>query len=192
MEDKVINFISQYISLSNEEIEIIHEEKLIRFFKKNTLLLSQGDFAKECYFLLNGCVRAYYLIEGEERSTEFYTENETITPVSYVKKEASEYFLSCLEDCVIAVGSPERNKSLLEKIPKLESMIIQMNSELLVQKQISFDNFKNLNPEMRYLKLLETRPDLIERVPQFHLATYLGITPVSLSRLRKRILTKIH
>jgi len=187
MADEIMKFITDYIPLSEEEINIIKEQNLIKTYKKDTLLLSEGELAKECYFILRGCVRSYYLINGEERTTEFYTETQTITPVSYVKKQLSEYYLSCLEDCILAVGSPERNKELIEKIPKLESLILQMNSELLVQKQISFDSFKNLSPEMRYLKLLEARPDLLNRVPQYHLATYLGITPVSLSRMRKRI-----
>lgn len=191
MANEIIEFINKYISLSPEEIRILNEQKLISTFKKDSILLSEGEFAKECFFILKGCVRCFYLINGEERCTEFYTENQTITPVSYVNGQPSEYYLSCLEDCIISVASPESSKTLLMKIPKLESMILKLKSELLVQNQISFDNFKNLSPEMRYLKLLETRPDLLNRVPQYHLATYLGITPVSLSRLRKRIVSKV-
>jgi CRP-like cAMP-binding protein len=187
MENDVIDFISGYISLSDEEISIISEQKLIKAYSKNAVLLSEGELAKECYFILKGCIRSYYLIDGEARSAEFYLENQTITPVSYIRNQPSEYYLSCLEDCIVAVGSVERNKKLIEKLPKLESLILQLNSELLVQSQIAFDSFKNLSPEMRYRRLLAARPELFSRVPLYHIATYLGITPVSLSRLRKRI-----
>jgi CRP-like cAMP-binding protein len=190
MDDAIIKFITSYIELSPEEISIIQEQNLIKSYKKDGLLLSEGEYAKECFFVLKGCVRSYYLVDGEEKTTEFYTENQSINPVSYLTHQPSEYYLSCLEDCVVALGSAERNKKLIEKVPKLEGLVMQMSSELLVQNQISFDQFKNLNPEMRYRKLLETRPDLFSRVPLHHIATYLGITPVSLSRMRKRIASK--
>lgn len=190
MEDDVIKFITRYISLSEAEERVIKEQKLIKAYKKGSLLLSEGEVSRECYFVLKGCIRSYYLVDGEERTTEFYTENQSVRPVSYVTNQPSEYYLSCLEDCVVVVGSAERNKQLIEKLPRLESLLMQMNGELLVQNQVSFDNFKNLSPEMRYLKLLETRADLFDRVPLYHIATYLGITAVSLSRMRKRISNK--
>ncbi|AFK03865.1 putative transcriptional regulator, Crp/Fnr family [Emticicia oligotrophica DSM 17448] len=191
MDNLIINYISKYIPLTEEEIEIIKEQNLIRYFKKNELLLEEGEYAKECYFVLSGCVRAYYLMDGEERNTEFYIENQSITPVSYQTKKPSEYYLSCLEDCVLALGSDERNQKLLEKVPKLTTMIMQMSNEMLVQKVIEFDEFKTFSPEQRYLNLLEKRPDLVNRIPLYHLASYLGITQVSLSRIRKRISVQV-
>ena len=190
MENPIIKFITSYIELTPQEINIVNEQNQIKSFKRGALLLSEGEYAKECFFILKGCVRSYYLVDGEDRTTEFYTENQSINPVSYLTKKPSEYYLACEEDCEVAISSAERSKKLIEMIPKLETLIMQMNSELLVQNQISFDYFKNLNPEMRYLKLLETRPDLFNRVPLNHIATYLGITPVSLSRMRKRIMVK--
>lgn len=187
MDELIINYISKYISLSDEEIRIVREQNLIRQYKKNEVLLAEGELATECYFILSGCVRAYYLIDGEERNTNFYIENQTITPVSYHKHSSSEYYLSCLEDCVLAVGSDERNNELVKQIPKLSSLLLQMNGELLIQKTVELDDFKNYNPEQRYLKLIEKNPDLANRIPLYHLASYLGITQVSLSRIRKRI-----
>jgi hypothetical protein len=101
-------------------------------------------------------------------------------------KQPSEYFLSCLEESVISVATPEMSQRLLERVPKLNGMVTQMQAELLVKNQVTFDSFKNLSPEARYLKFMEARPDLMNRIPLGHLATYLGITPVSLSRIRKR------
>lgn len=190
MVNPIIQFITSYIELTPQEIDIVNEQNQIKSFKKGTVLLAEGAYAKECYFILKGCVRSYYLIDGEERTTEFYTESQGINPVSYLTKQPSEYYLACEEDCEVALSSAERSRVLIEKVPKLESLIMQMSSQLLVQNQVSFDSFKNLSPEMRYLKLLETRPDLFNRVPLQHIATYLGITPVSLSRMRKRITVK--
>lgn len=185
---EIINFIESYIALSADEKDIIRDLNLIKEYKKDSIILHEGAYAKECYFVLKGCVRAYYVIEGEEKTTEFYTERHAITPISYATKKPSDYYLSCLEDCVLSLGT--KNDILIKKIPRLESLIAKFNGEMLIDKQVSLDNFKNFSPEIRYQKLMESRPDLINRVPQYHLATYLGITPVSLSRMRKRISTK--
>lgn len=187
MDDFIIKYISAYIELTPEEEDIIKNQNLIKPFPKDTVLLAEGEYARECYFVLKGCVRRYHIINGEERTTEFYTENQSIIPVSYSTKKPSEYFLSCVEDTVIALGSNERNEELIKQIPKLETMLVQMASEMQAQNQIEMDNFKNLSPEERYRNLTETRPDLLNRVPLNYIATYLGITPESLSRIRKRI-----
>lgn len=185
---EIIEFIEGYIPLSADEKDIIRDLNLIKEYKKDTIILHEGAYAKECYFVLSGCVRSYYVIDGEEKTTEFYTERQAITPVSYATKRPSEYYLSCLEDSFLSLGS--KNDILIQKIPRLESLIAKFNGEMLMDKQISLDNFRKLSPEGRYRRLIETRPDLINRVPQYHLATYLGITPVSLSRMRKRMSDK--
>lgn len=187
MDDAIIDFIGKYITLTEEEIRVIKSQNLIKHYAKNEVLLSEGEQASTCYFVLKGCVRAYYIIDGEERNTDFYTESQSITPVSYFNREPSAYFLSCLEDCVLALGDEERNKALIEQVPRLGELITKMSGELLMQKVVEFDQFKNDTPEQRYLKLMENRPDLMSRIPLYHLASYLGITQVSLSRIRKRL-----
>jgi CRP-like cAMP-binding protein len=190
MDSSVIEYISQFIKLTEDEVQIIRAQNIFRQYKKNDTLLSEGEYSKECFFIIQGCVRAFYLKDGEERNTNFFFENQTITPVSYQTKQPSQYYLSCIEDCVLAIGNEERNKKLVEKIPKLSSLISQMNNDLLLQKTLEFDEFKNNNPEERYLLILKNKPELINRIPLYHLATYLGITQISLSRIRNRIVEK--
>lgn len=190
MNQPIISFISQYVSLTEDEIDIIQSQNFFKAYTKDSIILRAGDYAKECFFVLKGCIRKYYSIEGEEKNTDFYIENQTITPISYVQKKPSEYFLATLEDSLVAVGSNERNQALLEKVPKLNVLIQEMNTQLLMKQMVSLDTFKSLNPEMRYIKLMEERSDLIQRIPQYHLSSYLGITPQSLSRMRKRMSQK--
>lgn len=187
MHESIINYISKYVDLTDNEINIISEQNLFKEYNKGDILLAEGEIAKECYFILKGCVRAYYLLDGEERNTSFFTENQTIAPISYHTKTASTYCLACMEDCLLAIGSIERNKKLLDTLPKLSTLVMQMNEELFIQKTIELDDFKNNSPEQRYLSLIENNPDLANRIPLYHLASYLGITQVSLSRIRKRI-----
>lgn len=187
METDLIEFLSRYIVLSEEEVQVIKKLNLIKEFKKNTILLKEGQVSTECYFVLKGCVRSYYLLEGEEKTTEFFVENQPVTPVSYIKNIPSEYYLTCLEDCILSIGSSKKTDQFLNELPKFASLIGTISNDLLANNQMQFDDFRNLPPEKRYLKLLEKRPDLINRVPQYHLASYLGIKPQSLSRIRKRI-----
>lgn len=190
MDNKIIPFISQYIDLKEHEKAIINDQNLIKEYKKGDILLSEGEQAIDCYFVMEGMIRTYYLEDGEKKTTEFYTELETINPVSYIKKEPSEYYIEALEDSIVALGNEERNKQLLMNVPRLGEMLLKMNGDLIVENQIELDDFKKMSPEERYKTLLKTRSDLIQRVPQYHLASYLGITPVSLSRMRKRLATK--
>jgi CRP-like cAMP-binding protein len=190
MNSNIIEYISQFIPLSDDEIKIITEQNLFKHYKKNDLLLSEGEYAKDCYFIVQGCIRAYYLKDGEERNTDFFFENQTVRPVSYQTKQPSPYFLSCLKDTMVAIGNEERNQKLVEQVPKLSTMVSQMNEDIIVRKTLEFDTFKNHSPEERYLLLLKNKPDLLKRIPLYHLASYLGITQISLSRIRNRILQK--
>jgi len=190
MESSIIDFISNFINLNEEEVRIISEQNLFKRFKKNEILLCEGQYAKDCYFLIEGCVRSYYLKDTDERNTDFFFENQTIRPVSYQTKEPSQYYLSCLEDCVVTISNEAKNQRLIAQIPKLSTLILKMSEDLLIQKTLEFDHFKNHSPEERYLKLLENKPEHINRIPLYHLASYLGITQISLSRIRKRIANK--
>lgn len=190
MVNDIIKYLSKHVNLNEDEINTFLKLNLIRKYKKGSILLKEGEFSKECFLVLSGCIRNYYLINGEEKTTDFFTENQPITPISYTTKTPSEYYISCLEDSVVSVGNPEKSKILLKKIPKFAALSNIINNERLVEKQMIFDDYINLNPEQRYLKLLETRPNLINRIPQYMIASYLGIKPESLSRIRKRLTGK--
>lgn len=190
MQDLLFNFISKYVSLTEDEKNAILSSDIFRSFKKGTTLLKEGQRSNETYFVLKGCIRTYYLIDGEERTTAFYTEMDVFTPPCVTTKGPSELFVSCVEDCILTVSNPDMEIEMNTKFPKFEIMCRKMAEELLAKKQIDFDAFKTSTPEQRYLNLLEKRPDLIQRVPQHQLASYLGIIPQSLSRLRARILDK--
>lgn len=144
MEDKVITFLRDYVSLSNEEAAVFKENSLVKEYPKGTILLREGELAKRCYFVLEGCVRTYYLVDGEEKNTAFYTEKQPIIPVSCIKGTPSEYYLSCLEDCILSVGTEEKTEELLDKLPHLESVIGKISNDLLADNRITSDDFKKL------------------------------------------------
>ncbi|MCF0064755.1 cyclic nucleotide-binding domain-containing protein [Dyadobacter chenwenxiniae] len=190
MQDLLFDFISKYVSLTEEEKDIIISFNTFRTFKKGTILLREGQYSNKVYFVLKGCIRTYYIIDGVEKTTAFYTEMEGLTPHCVTNKAPSQYYISCNEDSIINVSNPEMDVEVFNKFPKFESLCRILSEELLAKQQINFDEFKTSSPEQRYLNLLQSRPDLIQRVPQHQLASFLGIKPESLSRLRARIVTK--
>ena len=190
MQNLLFTFISKYISLTDEEKNVILSLDLFHSVKKGTILLREVQKSKDGYFILKGCIRKYYIINGEEKTTEFFTEMEGLTPHCVTSKTPSEYFISCVEDTILTVADPDIGVEINAKFPKFDIMCRMLSEELLAKEQIHFDEFKTSSPEQRYLNLLQKRPDLIQRVPQHQLASYLGIKPQSLSRLRARILEK--
>lgn len=190
MQDILFDFISKYVSLTEEEKRVITSSDIFHHVKKNTVLLHQGQLSFDGYFVLKGCLRTYYIIEGEEKTTAFHTEMEGVNPSCIANKKPSEYNIACVEDSIILISNPNMEAEIFAKFPKFESLCRILSEELLVRQQINFDEFKTSSPEKRYLNLLEKRPDLIQRVPQHQLASFLGIKPQSLSRIRARIIQK--
>lgn len=190
-EEEILRYIAQFTTLSQGEAEEIVKTIKVKAFKKGAFLLKEGQVAKLCYFVLKGCVRQYFLVDGEERTTNFYTEGQPVTPYGGTfRQETSKYYLSCLEDTIVTVGSPEQEALFFAKFPRLEPVSRLAIEEELGKSQDQLSTFILSSPEERYRQLLATRPDLLERVPQYHLASYLGVKPESLSRIRKRITIK--
>lgn len=190
MQDILFDFMSKYVSLTEDEKNAIVSSDIFRSVKKGTTLLKEGQKSKDSYFVLKGLLRTYYVIDGEEKTTAFYTEMEALTPHCVISKTPSQYYVSCVEDSILTVSNSDMEAEMNSKFPKFETLCRILSEELLAKQQIDFDEFKTSSPEQRYLNLIQKRPDLVQRVPQHQLASYLGIKPQSLSRLRARILEK--
>lgn len=190
MQDLLFDFISKYVSLTEEEKNVLLALNIFHSVPKGTTLLREGQKSNESYFVLKGCIRTYYIIDGEEKTTAFYTEMEALTPTCVISKHPSDYYVSCVEDTILTVSNSDMEAEINTKFPKFETMCRILSEENLAKQRMDFDEFKTSSPEQRYLNLLQKRPDLIQRVPQHQLASYLGIKPQSLSRLRARIVEK--
>lgn len=190
MKNVLCDFIEQFVPLDEDEKNAILALDLIRCLKKGTILLKEGKRSSESYFVLNGCLRVYYIIDGEEKTTEFFTEMEGYTPPCVLNNLPSELYVSCVEDSIITVSKPDMEPEVFKKFPKFETICRLVSEKVIVKYQTNFADYKTSSPEQRYLNLMKNRPDLIQRVPQYQLASYLGIKPQSLSRLRARIVKK--
>lgn len=191
MEDALLQLFEAFPELSREEVLAIASNINTREAKKGTILLREGTISRECYAVLKGCVRKYHIKNGEEITTAFFTEGEPVASfTSYLNQVPSDHFLICVEDCLLTVGTKEKEDEMIAQFPKLESIIRHEMEKNAGKAQEEMATFITSSPEERYLHLLENRADLFNRVPQHQIASYLGIKPESLSRLRKRILSK--
>ncbi|MFC6647873.1 Crp/Fnr family transcriptional regulator [Paenibacillus rhizoplanae] len=189
MKHRLRQYMTRLTTLSEAEQQAILDEILVEEYSKGTILLRQGEVPGKCYFVLQGCVRQHSVdITGRDITSNFYTEEQAIAIFNAHKEDASsEYSLTCLEDCVLVVGALNTEQAMYAKHTQLEGMTRRMIEENFGQMQEAFAAFVAASPEDRLKTLMQTRPGLISRVPQHQLASYLGMTPESLSRIKKRL-----
>ena len=190
MIDILKKYMSDFTSMSEDEQRAISESLQIEAYKKGKYLLSQGELSTiKCYFVLMGCVRQFFIDEsGKEVTSNFFTEEQAIPIINEKSQgELSKYSLVCVEDCILVVGDVTSENTMFNKYPQLEMMIRKMMEINLGEMQDQLGEFISSSPEERFKTVLRQRPQLIDRVPQHQLASYLGITPESLSRIKKRI-----
>jgi CRP-like cAMP-binding protein len=191
MKEKLYRYMAAYTNLSETEQRSILEAIETQEFSKGTHLVKQGNEldASKCYFVLAGCIRQYQIdVEGKETTSNFFTENQAILLSNFAGTDhTSDYSLACTEDCVLVVGDLEEEQNMYQQYAGLETMTRRMMEKYLGEAYSEYANFTRSTPEERYKFIIENRPDLITRVPQHQLASYLGITPESLSRIKKRL-----
>lgn len=191
MEQKLLNYFSRIMPLSQEEAEAIVETMTIKAYKKGSILLKEGQISAEAYFVLEGCVRQYYMVEGEEKTSNFFTEEQWVVSInSFSQIVPSNHYLECCIDSALVVGNREKEESLYRRFPKLETISRKVMEKVFAEQQEIMASYTTDTPEQRYVKLLKSRPDLFQKIPQYQIASYIGVKPESLSRIRKRISQK--
>ncbi len=185
--EKIRELISKFPILTKEEVDLIVDKTIVKEYKKGELLLREGQIPKHCYMVVEGCIREYLIKDGDEKSTGFYIESETVNPPSK-EQIPSKHYWECTEDCVLTISGQAYEDELRELIPRLGDIFQNIAIGKLNQAKEEWSQFISSSPEERYLNLLDTKPDLLNRIPHHQIASYLGMKPQSLSRIRKRLL----
>lgn len=156
--------------------------------KKGETLIRPGEKVSSFYYLNAGCINYYKVEEGEVKVLEFYTEDVFFTDLySYVLNKPATYFLQVTEDTIVYVIDKTDVENAFKRSHQLERFGRLSMQDAFVRTFNRVERLNNRTDEERYLRLLEKRPRLFQRVPQYLIASYLGLTPVGLSKIRKRL-----
>lgn len=188
LKEKIRAIVSSVNLLNDQEIELIVEKTIIKEFEKGEILLRQGQIPTKCYMVVEGCVREFLIKGGIEKSTAFFTEGDTFAPYANGGKgEPSIHYWECSEDCTLTISNQSFEEELRAALPRMDAVFQQIAVEKLNKAKAEWSHYVSSSPEERYLNLQKTKPTLFNRVPHHQIASYLGMKPQSLSRIRKRI-----
>lgn len=189
MNDFPREFLLKFNRFKPEEIDFIIENTSVETFKKGETILREGSVCKKCYLVIQGALRQFKLIDGAEKVSGFFFEGDPVVSYSsYLNAQASEYSIQCLEDTVLISGTREKELEMHSENPVLEYITHHIMVDDFKKAEDYISLLNNFNPEERYLQLLNNSPEILKRVPLLYIASYLGITPESLSRIRRRTL----
>lgn len=191
MENKIVKYFSKITTLSQDEERALEDGMVVTKFKKDAFLLKEGQISIDTYFILEGCIRQYHLIDGEEKTTNFFTEGQWVISLTGLSQNSpSSHNLVCMEETSLVVGNEQKAQELFKQFPRFETLARTVMEKSFAEQQQLMTSYVTDTPEQRYLNLLKLRPDLFQRIPQYLMASYIGVKPESLSRIRKRIIAK--
>lgn len=191
MFNKFLELLSHYAELNAEEINYLQERLPVVSYKKNELIFTEGKISRTIYFVVSGCVRLFYNVEGKDKTAFFYTEGKFICAgVSYTFNTPAIENYQALEDTQLIHFDKEVIEDLLKYSPKFEVMARIATEDELITYQMMVASFITKSPEERYIELAATHGDLFNRVPQQYIASFLGVSPETLSRIKKRVYSK--
>lgn len=188
MKNELKKYLERFIELSDKESDMALQFFEYQKIPKHTLILRSGDICSFEAYIKRGCAREFFTDhKGNEHTVEFAVEDWWISEInSFENKVPSQVSIETLEETEILFLSLESKKELLKAVPSLERMFrIMMQRHVHVLKKRLLQNMSR-NAMDRYLTFLEQYPTVVQRVPQYHIASYLGISQEFLSKLRKR------
>lgn len=187
MHESFYAFIQKLSPEFTVDINLLKSILKVREVSKGELLFHKGDICDFVSFTYKGCLRSFIIKDGKEYTLFFHTENQTFGDYeSFQKNKPACFSCQAIEESKVLIFN-HQTMHLFENAPggqKLLRLVAEDLAFLLRDKLLSLliDT-----PQERYLKLMETQPELLQRIPQYYLASYLGIEPESLSRLKRRI-----
>ncbi len=151
------------------------------------VLLQEGNVAKSTYFVLTGGIRLYFYTDIDQVTLEFFLENSFVSSFSsFLNNKPSTYWLETIEKSELYVIPKDNLQKLYSKSPDLKDQYMKGLEQRLSDYIMRLQTLLSLNAKDRYAELVKTRPDIIQRVKQKYIASYIGIKPESLSRLRSK------
>jgi CRP-like cAMP-binding protein len=156
-----------------------------------TILLEEGEISKRLFIIEKGCIRVWFNNNGKDITTQFFFENQSVSSIeSFVKKFPSPVFIETIEASVLWWIHKKDMDVILEEIkeiPALRDRFINMIFQRTFDYMKHFFSFIKDSPTQRYLNLIQEKPQIVQRVPQHYIASYLGVSTVHLSRIKSKL-----
>jgi CRP-like cAMP-binding protein len=189
MTETLFDTMSKYITLDDHEKLIIGGLVNFKKLRKRQYLLQEGEVSKTENYVLKGCLRTYQINEkGQEHVMQFSVEDWWVGDMySFLTETSSAYNIDCLEDCELLQFSKANLQKMYDLVPKTERyfrILVQNAYVAATQRLLSSIS---LPANERYAAFIDKYPEIEQRVPNHQIASYLGITPESLSRIRKQV-----
>ena len=192
MYDLFLQKFNEKVPLTEEEEVFIKQYLTPKKLRKKQYFLQEGDICKHAAFVNKGALRAYLIDEkGDENITAFALEGWTISDIpSYMKQEPATLNIEALEDCELVLISKAAHDELLLKLPKYDTYMRIMVTNAYIALQQRMTNMISLSIEEQYKAFTQMYQHLFQRVPQHMIASFMGLSPETLSRVRSRINTR--
>lgn len=182
------NFIGRFMQMSDADFDLLASKLVKRNIPKGGLLLEAGQPCNYIVFINKGHFRTYCIINDEEVTYNFFFEGNFFSDyASFVSRESSIEYHQALVDCEVLLLNYADTQELYQRIPAWEKFGRLMAEYILVRIVQRNKSMLFLSPEDQYLNLMKERPKVLANIPQHYIASYLGIKPESLSRIRKRL-----
>ena len=181
----------EFIDLTESEWLVFSESFIVKHYKKGEYLLKADDLCDYVGFVDKGFFTFFYLIEGVQHIRGFFFPNEFISNYScFLLENKSKFNIQALEDSSVTLIHRDALFRSYKKLPKVQELSRNIVENLYIEVSEKYESFFLKTAEERYLELINSRPTIIQRIPQYMIASYLGITPEGLSRIRKRLAKK--
>jgi CRP-like cAMP-binding protein len=188
----VVVHIKLYASLSEQEIQLLQNAVDKKVYDKSEIIFTEGNVSDEIYFVTKGCVRLFYNVDGTDKTAFFYTEGKFICAgESYTFNIPASENYQAVEQTEIFVFTKSKIDVLLKEVPKFEIIARIATENELITSQKVIASFVTKSAEERYIDLLNTQGELFQRVPQQYIASFLGVSPETLSRIKTRVFKKM-
>ena len=188
MAGNLLSIIQSLVGLNKAEIIIVQQLFKEKALKKGDFFLAEGQVCKQVGFIVKGLVRYYINDDGEEKAYGFGQENNFVCNYeSFIPQTPSTKIIQALEDCDMLVISFTDLQIFYKTVSGGERFGRLVIEQVFIQTLQDLNSFYVETPERRYEKFLNKHPDLQQRISQYHIASYVGVKPQSLSRIRKRI-----
>lgn len=189
MFEQINTHVGKCTIFSNEELAIFDDILERKRVPKKTFLLQEGEICNFEAYVVKGCIRTYYIDEnGFDVTLQFAIEDWWVSDMaSFYEQKPSRLFIETLEDCELLMFNPETKEELLQRVPKFERVFRLMVQRKLAVTQDRLINTIAKSAQEKYLDFLERYPTIPQRVPQHYIASYLGISPEFLSKVRTKM-----